>query len=972
MVELNDAQLLEQFTREHSQQAFAELASRHRDWVYCAALRMVRDPALAQDVSQAVFLLLSEKAARLPGVPLRCWLFKVVRYASANALRARTRRDKHERQAAMMKTESSCEDSDHIWSEVAPVLDELMERLRVQDRDALLLRFYERKSLAEVGAAMGVSEGAAKERVARAVEKLRKLFRSRGVNVSAGMLATICFTQTTHVAAPALILGSSAASVGAVSIAKGTAGMLVTAKLKLAAMLLLTISVIPTGVGVALYASGVIRAAAPAPSASVASSANTAPSAPAAAASIAAPATAAIPDPAATIQMVRWDVLLNDNGLDAIKQAGGQPVQTDSKGYQVMRFDAETLRAAIVQAEATNGVIGVDQTMGVSQDNSGQFGMFPFNFVNYDIGMDAPAGLQGNIQGTESDQNVVNDRIHLKLDYSQFSIQIMKRNDQGYEVYQTQGQHSITYEGTLDDGEALAVIGDYAGRAGLIYRHLIVWEVFQAEPQRMGYFRNIHNPRWWCENGPEGMNGVINTALVWTAGAKHEASTVAPQFERKLEDGKVLRLTGLTRMDKWPFCWWDGQGQPVAEHRQMSLNGSAMRTPMWCAVEISGPTGEWPKQYPVGPPYPNDHAPGDVYAACQIFQSEDMRQLTVGVPVGPWERVGEINKGGTITVGDTTFQFFDLNANDDNSFNAQFYQVLGQSAPQAVTLTVVGKDGAELNPAFLNQIFSRNYGYGGPIFQGMSPSNVKTFHVWKRKIQWVTFDHLLAEPPTPPKTEITPAELAAAKAIEDQRQHADEAKQIEARFHLRQEKRKQWEGVPADPTTPRGALRAIFDAAEKGDLAGVRRRMLTSKDDPNHIVDLFARWITAETFVPAMIAKHFGEAALADVNIPNVPADMDDLELDLISASWQPWGDGGLEGDGTFVLRGSDGQFYWDIPSVWKTQNPRQSDQMLRPMIEAMERAGQLLTDNPKMTLEEFQKALQQPAAARSPGKKGD
>src|ERR1700677_2679180 len=169
----SDSSLLQEFAEHRSQTAFTELVSRHSDWVYSAAVRIVRDPHLAEDVAQAVFLVLADKAGKLTAVPLHRWLFKVTRYAAANAIRARTRRDKHERRAAMSSSETYQPDPDQMWREIAPVLDDSMSQLRARDRDALISRFYQQKSLAEVAAALGVSEGAAKVRIIRAIEKLR-------------------------------------------------------------------------------------------------------------------------------------------------------------------------------------------------------------------------------------------------------------------------------------------------------------------------------------------------------------------------------------------------------------------------------------------------------------------------------------------------------------------------------------------------------------------------------------------------------------------------------------------------------------------------------------------------------------------------------------------------------------------------------------------------------------------------------
>lgn len=251
----SDSSLLQEFALRRSQDAFGALVSRHSDWIYSAALRMVRDPHLAEDVAQAVFLILADKAGKLNAVSLPRWLFKVTCYASANAIRARTRRDKHERRAAMSISETHEPDPDRIWQEIAPLLDDSMSRLRSKDRDALLMRFYQQKDLAEVAAALGVSEGAAKIRILRALEKLRALLRRRGLVVPAAALSTALLAHTIH-AAPANIAAGcvpASASIKAIAIAKGASTMMMTAKIKIAAAVIL-IGAVPFGAGALILA----------------------------------------------------------------------------------------------------------------------------------------------------------------------------------------------------------------------------------------------------------------------------------------------------------------------------------------------------------------------------------------------------------------------------------------------------------------------------------------------------------------------------------------------------------------------------------------------------------------------------------------------------------------------------------------------------------------------------------------------
>jgi len=186
---MNDAHLLAEYVATGSEAAFSELIRRHLGLVHSAALRQTGDRTLAEDVSQAVFLLLARKAPMLEReVVLAGWLFRTTRFLAARAVRSEGRRRRREEEAiAMLDTRSS----DDPWKRIAPELDAALARLGDAERDALLLRFGEGRSHREVGEALGIAEDAAKKRVHRGLERLRTFLVGAGVAITPAALGEI-------------------------------------------------------------------------------------------------------------------------------------------------------------------------------------------------------------------------------------------------------------------------------------------------------------------------------------------------------------------------------------------------------------------------------------------------------------------------------------------------------------------------------------------------------------------------------------------------------------------------------------------------------------------------------------------------------------------------------------------------------------------------------------------------------------
>jgi RNA polymerase sigma factor (sigma-70 family) len=194
-----DLELLARYARHHAEDAFAELVHRHLGLVFSAALRQVRSQQLAEEVAQSVFTDLSRQADRLsPDTILTAWLYQITRRTAIDVVRREARRQLREQASQEFDAMNAStlspqhlmpEDAD--WTHIEPLLDEAMAALEDSDRTAVLLRYFENKSLREVGQRLGTSEDTARKRVSRAVERMRNFFSKRGVSIGASGLVVV-------------------------------------------------------------------------------------------------------------------------------------------------------------------------------------------------------------------------------------------------------------------------------------------------------------------------------------------------------------------------------------------------------------------------------------------------------------------------------------------------------------------------------------------------------------------------------------------------------------------------------------------------------------------------------------------------------------------------------------------------------------------------------------------------------------
>jgi RNA polymerase sigma factor (sigma-70 family) len=183
----SDGQLLERFAARRDEDAFAVLVERHGPMVLGLCRRILHDCHEAEDVFQAVFLILARKAVALDKRrSLAPWLYTVAYRLALRARRSTAKRQARERQTEIMPPTPT--ETNSTWRDLRPVLDDELSKLPEKYRAPLVLCYLQGRTYEETAQHLGWPKGTVAIRLARGRDLLRERLTRRGVTLAAGLV----------------------------------------------------------------------------------------------------------------------------------------------------------------------------------------------------------------------------------------------------------------------------------------------------------------------------------------------------------------------------------------------------------------------------------------------------------------------------------------------------------------------------------------------------------------------------------------------------------------------------------------------------------------------------------------------------------------------------------------------------------------------------------------------------------------
>ncbi len=455
------------------------------------------------------------------------------------------------------------------------------------------------------------------------------------------------------------------------------------------------------------------------------------------------------------IQVARWDMLLDASELPALRK-NAMPLQSASNIYDAYRIKGTDLRAAIRKAINAGTLIRGSNEMEIASAWNPDHVSLNFFTPVYFQHMDDPSTpimiLGGSNLQNDLFQRTSDNHLHLKLDHPDFQVKIaeLTRNTRWIE----QPGQAIAYEGDLSPGEAAVFLGQLPPVNGRNFVHVVAWETFQADAKEMELAPEERDARWWCVNGPSQLRRWADAARAWTAQAP-EHSTVPAMAERKLEDGKVLRLEALCRPAKWPNCWWDAQGNPVRSQNKMVPFMGDPPEGLFAYVTVSG---DAPDEKHRQNPSANYHESGPYEERdCQVVD-DSFGSVELGVAVGPWKELATLELNNPQTIDGVNYLIRKPVAFGGDQFLIHFSRT-GVFENDDLLLPTAADGKVAETRAERTIVFERHPEVQAqktqPNYDKLPLSKVTSYRLMQRKRAWVTFEHVAMEPTLAPQTSVT-------------------------------------------------------------------------------------------------------------------------------------------------------------------------------------------------------------------------
>jgi len=645
-------------------------------------------------------------------------------------------------------------------------------------------------------------------------------------------------------------------------------------------------------------------------------------------------------------QLMRWDLIVSQDAIDAIR-ATGKPVQTKSVVYSALMCSAADLRGAISEAKADGGVVRMGQYSALAQEfGMGQRNLFPLQINYYQdngatIGLQNTGGFQQGVQPAVADG-----AIKLKID-NPLSLELTEFATQ----QRAQISAMLDFDGSLKPGDALAMIGQLTAPSGVNYFHVIVWEVFSADMEESRHIPTQMPVSAWLDGDVKGAVAAADRSIAWTAAAEEHPAPFPAAFQKTLSDGKTVKLLCLTDPHKWYGCGWDPAGNASGTPLLGGYFGNDSM--LMATAQVDGDAKEWQIAQPAPGPYDRGAERKFQYSSSAQLKPGD--PVVVNVSVGPWQQLGEVTEQQPLTVNGETYALRPLQGGGNQTIAEMR---LPQATKDEITLTAVTADGVDHGTGNIDVIRIDDLSGNDAInayFQQVNRGDVVKFHVWKRARETVTFSGYATVPLQTPQAP-SAAELASAEELLDNHQTQDQADQMAAAQARIEKVRVEWSKVPADSSTAIGVLRVIIDAAKRGDVAGVRARLMDTQPDSGAMLDTFAKFIANGTSAHEALVARYGKKLKPRPGNPGMEqmAFMD-FEAMLMQIPWKPKADGGLNGgnDQIQVIKNSDGAYALDFSGM-PAQEAKQETQMLTWAADLAAKGKQILADNPNLSERDF------------------